>query len=79
VNSTTIRLLATYVILVMATGGMLALLLLGVGDQTQVWTTLGLIVGALIRDAASVQSAAGAEKIADAAILQETIRQDRGA
>ncbi len=74
-----IRLLFTYLILLGAVGGMVALLVLDKGDEVQVWGLLGLIVGALIRDLASIQSAQSSEKIAESAIITETIRQDGAA
>lgn len=75
-NSLTIRLVATYFILLLATVGLIGLILLARGDEAQVWAALFLIIGALVRDLASIQSAQSTEKIAESAIIQETIRQD---
>ena len=75
-NSTMIRLLATYFILLLATSGFIALLVISKGDETQVWAALFLIIGALVRDLASIQSAQSSDKIAENAVATEVIRAE---
>ncbi len=76
-NSLTIRLIASYAILFVTTGGLIGLLFLSRGDEVQVWGALGIILGALVRDLASAQSASSTEKIAESAVVQEQIRQEQ--
>lgn len=78
-NSVMIRLLATYFILLLATSGFLALLIISKGDETQVWAALFLIIGALVRDLASIQSAQSSDKITENAVATEAIRQEGAA
>lgn len=74
-----VRMIATYAILIVAVMGLLGLLFVGKGTEDQVWAAIMLILGALVRDLASIQSVASTGQIAENAIITETIRQDQGA
>lgn len=63
---TSVRMVGTYLILFMATAGLLGLLYFGRSTEDQVWAALFLIIGALVRDAASIQSAQSSKDIAAA-------------
>lgn len=64
---TSVRMVGTYLILFMATAGLLGLLYFGRSTEDQVWAALFLIIGALVRDAASIQSAQSSKDITAAA------------
>ena len=62
-----LRIGGTYLLLFLAVIGCLALIYQGRGNEEQAWAVLGIIIGALVRDSASIQSAQSTERIAAAA------------
>lgn len=62
------RIRAIYIILGLISVMAFSLIFFGRGMEDQAWAVILLIVGALIRDAAGVQSAATTERIADASL-----------
>ena len=63
---TTIRMAGTYLLLLIGLVGAFALIYFGRGNEDQAWPVILLILGALVRDAASIQSANSTERIAAA-------------
>lgn len=63
---TTIRMAGTYLLLLIGLVGCFALIFFGRGNEEQAWPVILLILGALVRDAASIQSANSTERIAAA-------------
>lgn len=61
----------TYLLLVIALVGCLLLIYQGRGNEEQAWAVTLLIIGALVRDAASIQSAQSTERIAAATMAQQ--------
>ena len=63
-----VRIVGTYTLLVIALLGCFSLIYFGRGNEEQAWPVILLIIGALVRDAASIQSAQSTERIAAATI-----------
>jgi hypothetical protein len=66
-----VRVAGTYVLLFIALLGCFGLIFYGRGDEAQAWPVILLIIGALVRDAASIQSAQSTERIAAATASQQ--------
>lgn len=74
-----VRVVGTYALLIIALVGCFVLIFFSRGDEAQAWPVILLIIGALVRDAASIQSAQSAERIADATnSMQPTITTTTG-
>jgi hypothetical protein len=64
----TIRMAGTYLLLLIGLLGAFTLIFFGRGQEAQAWPVILLILGALVRDAASIQSANSTERISAAAV-----------
>ena len=61
----------TYLLLFIALIGCFLLIFYGRGNEEQAWPVILLIIGALVRDAASIQSAQSTERIAAATVASQ--------
>jgi uncharacterized membrane protein (UPF0136 family) len=66
-----VRIAGTYALLLLAVVGCFGLIFYGRGNEEQAWAVLGIVIGALVRDAASIQSAQSTERIAAATASQQ--------
>ena len=66
-----VRVIGTYTLLTIALVGCFALIYFGRGNEEQAWPVILLIIGALVRDAASIQSAQSTERIAAATVASQ--------
>lgn len=66
-----VRIFGTYALLIIALVGCFLLIYAGRGNEEQAWPVILLIIGALVRDAASIQSAQSTERIAAATMASQ--------